>query len=114
MVIGDKFKTGQHGDSDAYVKGLEDYLKSRFDIGEIKYVWGGQQYSAADGLPYIGKHSDNLYILTGFATDGLVYGTLGAMIIADQIAGKKNKYEKINSILTKIIKHLTPNSQKQV
>lgn len=92
IVVGDKFKTGQHGDSAEYVKGLERYIKDRLDISETKFIWGGQHYRSADGLAYIGKHNDKLYFLTGFATDGLVYGTLAAMIVADQIAGKENPW----------------------
>lgn len=95
MVVGDKFKTGQHGDSNEYISRLESYLKQRFEVGEFKYVWGGQQYRPADGLPYIGKQSDKLFILTGFATDGLVYGTLGSMIVSDQILGIENPWAEM-------------------
>ncbi|HEY6161491.1 MAG TPA: FAD-dependent oxidoreductase [Bacteroidia bacterium] len=95
MVIGDKFKTGTIDDNFEYINGLKKYLRDRFETEEISYVWGGQQYRPADALPYIGKHGKRMYILTGFATDGLVYGTLGAMIIADQVLGKKNPFEKI-------------------
>jgi glycine/D-amino acid oxidase-like deaminating enzyme/nitrite reductase/ring-hydroxylating ferredoxin subunit len=103
MVIGDKYKTGQGHDTNDYVKRLENFLRERFDIGEERFVWGGQQYRPADGLPYIGKHSDKLYFLTGFATDGLVYGTMAAMIVSDQILGKKNPWEE-----TYKLKRFTP------
>lgn len=92
MVIGDKFKTGQHGDTLEYIQGLETFLKERFNIGAFKYVWGGQQYRPADGLPYIGKQSDKVYIATGFSTDGLVYGTLASLIISDEILGRSNPF----------------------
>lgn len=95
MVIGDQFKTGQHEDSSAYISGLEQYLNQRLNIAKTTYFWGGQQYRSADGLPYIGKHSDHVYFLTGFASDGLVYGTLAAMIVSDQILGKSNPWEEI-------------------
>jgi glycine/D-amino acid oxidase-like deaminating enzyme/nitrite reductase/ring-hydroxylating ferredoxin subunit len=95
MVIGDKFKTGQHGDSNEYIQSLEKYLKDRLDVSNFKYFWGGQQYRSADGLPYIGKHSDKIYFLTGFATDGLTYGTLAAMIVSDQLSGKTNPWEEM-------------------
>lgn len=98
MVIGDKYKTGQGEDTYEYVKHLETYLESRFDIGAERFIWAGQQYRPADGLPYIGKHSDKLYFLTGFSTDGLVYGTLAAMIASDQILGKKNPWEETYSL----------------
>ncbi|MFL5752791.1 MAG: FAD-dependent oxidoreductase [Bacteroidia bacterium] len=103
MVIGDKYKTGQGEDTADYVKGLEQYLESRFTIGPERFIWAGQQYRSADGLPYIGKHSDKLYFLTGFATDGLIYGTLASMIVSDQIRGKKNPWEE-----TYDLKRFTP------
>jgi glycine/D-amino acid oxidase-like deaminating enzyme/nitrite reductase/ring-hydroxylating ferredoxin subunit len=95
MVIGDKYKTGQGEDTTEYVERLEQFLESRFDIGPERYVWGGQQYRPADHLPYIGKHGDRMYFMTGFSTDGLVYGTLASMIVSDQILGKKNAWEEL-------------------
>jgi glycine/D-amino acid oxidase-like deaminating enzyme/nitrite reductase/ring-hydroxylating ferredoxin subunit len=103
MVIGDKYKTGQGEDTFDYVKRLEAFLESRFDIGTERFIWAGQQYRPADGLPYIGKHSDKLYFLTGFSTDGLVYGTMGAMIVCDQILGKENPWSQ-----TYDLKRFTP------
>jgi len=94
MAIGDKFKTGQHGDSNAYIDDLKNYLKNRVPVSDLEFVWGGQHYRAADGLAYIGKHSDRMYFLTGFATDGLIYGTLAAMIVSDQILEKPNSWEE--------------------
>jgi glycine/D-amino acid oxidase-like deaminating enzyme/nitrite reductase/ring-hydroxylating ferredoxin subunit len=93
MVVGDKYKTGHGEDTGKYIQGLENYLKSHFDIGPITHVWAGQQYRPADNLPYIGKHSDSMYFMTGFASDGLVYGTLASMIVSDMIIGKANKWE---------------------
>lgn len=94
MVIGDMFKTGQAHDTNSYVRGLQDYLQSRVPVGEFQYTWGGQQYRPADGLPYIGKHGKHLYFMTGFATDGLVYGTLAAAIVADEVIGIKNQWKE--------------------
>ncbi len=95
MVIGDKFKTGQHEDSQKYISGLENYLKERVNVSEIAYFWGGQQYRSADSLPYIGNHGERIYFMTGFAADGLVYGTLAAMIVSDQLLGNSNPWEEI-------------------
>lgn len=103
MVIGDKFKTGQADDTAAYVRGLEKYLEQRFEISTERYIWGGQHYRPADGLPYIGKHSDRLYFMTGFSTDGLVYGTMASMIVCDQITGQENAWAK-----TYNLKRFTP------
>lgn len=95
MVIGDKYKTGHEEDTGKYLQGLENYLTSHFNVGPVTHVWAGQQYRPADNLPYIGKHGDSMYFLTGFASDGLVYGTLAAMIVSDMIIGKVNKWKDI-------------------
>jgi glycine/D-amino acid oxidase-like deaminating enzyme/nitrite reductase/ring-hydroxylating ferredoxin subunit len=92
MVIGDKFKTGHPENTFEYVDKLEKYLHERFDVSEITHIWGGQQYKPADGLPYMGRHSDRLYYMTGFSTDGLVYGTLGALIVSDEILNRPNPW----------------------
>lgn len=92
MVVGDKFKTGQHGNSFEHIQGLEQYLTQRLSISAPAFAWAGQQYRPADSLPYIGKADDRVYYLTGFATDGLVYGTLAAMIVTDTITGKQNEW----------------------
>lgn len=95
MVIGEKYKTGHGENIGEYIQRLENYLTTHFNIGPITHVWAGQQYRPADNLPYIGKHGDFMYFLTGFASDGLVYGTLASMIVSDMIIGKVNKWEDI-------------------
>jgi glycine/D-amino acid oxidase-like deaminating enzyme/nitrite reductase/ring-hydroxylating ferredoxin subunit len=98
MVIGDKFKTGQHGDTHKYIQGLKDYLKERVNISDFKYVWGGQHYRSFDGLPYIGRHNEKVYFMTGFATDGLIYGTLAAMMVSDLVLEISNPWEEIYKV----------------
>jgi glycine/D-amino acid oxidase-like deaminating enzyme/nitrite reductase/ring-hydroxylating ferredoxin subunit len=97
MIVGERHKTGQHGDPDAAYQHLEALLQSRFDIEPPAFRWSAQQYHAADGLPYIGTSlgSSNLYLASGFGADGLVYGTLAAMIIADRITGKQNPFSEL-------------------
>jgi glycine/D-amino acid oxidase-like deaminating enzyme/nitrite reductase/ring-hydroxylating ferredoxin subunit len=93
MVIGEKHKTGEH-QGDHYQK-LREYLDTHFDVEIFTHSWSAQQYSSPDGLPYIGRmHGhDNLYMATGFAADGLVWGTLAGTIIADQILGRDNPWQ---------------------
>jgi Rieske Fe-S protein len=95
LCIGEKFKTGQNSDTQSSLQKLEKYLTDHFPVGDIIYRWGGQAYRSADMIPYIGKYHHKLYLMTGFATDGLVYGTLGAMIVSDVILKKENKWAEI-------------------
>lgn len=91
MAIGAKHKTGQAADTTQCYAALENYLRSRFDIGAIEHRWTAQHFRPADGLPFIGHSgSPDVFVATGFATDGLVYGTLAAILIADEINGRKN------------------------
>ena len=94
MMIGDKHKTGQKNDPQASYHKLESVLEARFDIDPVEFRWSAQQYRAADRLPYIGPSigSQRLLLASGFAGDGLTFGTLAAMIIADCIAGRQNPF----------------------
>jgi Rieske Fe-S protein len=56
-----------------------------------------QGYYAADELPYIGSSatSASTYIATGYAADGLTYGTLAASIVVDEILGRSNPFAEL-------------------
>jgi hypothetical protein len=45
-----------------------------------------------DGLPYLGRNQDHQYVATGFAGNGMTFGTLGAMIAVDGILGRENPW----------------------
>lgn len=94
LVIGEEHKTGQHDDAPHYYEKVEEYARAHFDVAEIAYRWSAQGYRSADLLPYIGPTagSDNVYIATGFSTNGLTYGPLAAQIITDEIIGRENRW----------------------
>lgn len=91
VCVGEEHKTGQHDATDSLNR-LEASARKHFGIGEVAFRWSAQNYSAADGLPYIGRDTTGCFIATGFETDGLIYGTLAASLIADQIAGRDNVF----------------------
>lgn len=99
MAIGQPHKVGQASNNQKHIEKLEAFLKDHFDVSEVTHRWGGQHYKPADKLPYIGRKKDgsNIYVATGFSTDGLVYGTLSAMLLRDQITGKSNPYLELYS-----------------
>lgn len=98
IVVGSPHKVG-HGDTNREMRKLESFAAKHFDVIEFTHRWGGQHYKPADELPYIGKKgtSGRTYVATGFATHGLVYGTLAAKIISDQILGRNNEFESLYS-----------------
>lgn len=95
LVIGDKFKTGHKVNTPQENWILNRYLERRFRLKNERYWWAAQSYRSADGIPFIGRGDNGTYYATGFATDGLVYGTLGAMIIADEILGRENPWASL-------------------
>lgn len=100
MVAGNHHKTGQGTNRHARFTELEAFLKKNFSIKDIAYHWSAQHYHAADGIPYIGyvsRFAKHTYMATGFFADGLIYGTLAGIIVADLIVGKNNVLEKTYS-----------------
>ena len=99
MAIGSKHKTGQAEDTQACYGALEDFLRAHFNINTIAHRWTAQHFRPADGLPYIGRvrGQDNVYVASGYATDGLVYGTLAATLLCDEITGKENRCAELYS-----------------
>lgn len=97
LCVGRPHKVGQAKDNEDHIRELIAFAEKHFPVKEIIYKWGGQNYKPADLLPYIGRKTSgsNELIATGFSTDGLVYGTLSAMISIDVITGKKNKWEEL-------------------
>ena len=94
VCVGEEHKTGQQ-DTSISMDRLESAAQANFKVPEAEFRWSAQNYSAADGLPYIGRDATGCFIATGFATDGLTYGTVAASLIADQIAGRDNVFAPI-------------------
>lgn len=91
ICVGEEHKTGQD-DTITCLGRLEAAAQARFNVQEIAFRWSAQNYVPADHLPYIGRDASGCFIATGFQTDGLVYGSLAATLIADEIAGRDNVF----------------------
>lgn len=89
---GEDHKTGQAADPRACHARLEGALAALVPGVEITHRWSGQVIETPDGLPFIGATADHQYSATGFAGNGLTFGTLGAMIITDAILGRSNPW----------------------
>lgn len=95
VVGGEDHRTGEGPDSDAPFEALDAYA-ARLGLSPDTY-WSAQVVESADGLPFIGrpKSDENLYIATGFAGNGMTFGTLSATMIADAILGRDNRYAEL-------------------
>jgi glycine/D-amino acid oxidase-like deaminating enzyme/nitrite reductase/ring-hydroxylating ferredoxin subunit len=99
IVGGEDHKTGHEENTKKRFRQLEAYVRNYFDVEEIKYKWSSQFYETADGLPYIGHYpmhpNENFWVATGFGGNGMIYGTLSAIILRDLIVTGKSDYAKL-------------------
>jgi len=89
---GEDHKTGQEGDTEGCYRRLEDQLRAIVPTAEMTHRWSGQVIETPDGLPYIGQSAEHQYSATGYAGNGLTFGTLAGVIIRDAVLGRANPW----------------------
>lgn len=100
---GEDHKTGQEPDPEGCYVRLERMLRPACPNVEITHRWSGQVIETHDGLPYIGEMAPRQFAATGFAGNGMTFGTLGAMMAADAITGRRNPWAELFDIDRTII-----------
>ncbi len=96
VIFGGKdHKTGQAEDTEACYAALESLVRNLVPGIELTHRWSGQVIETPDGLPYIGRMADHQYAATGFAGNGMTFGTLGGMMAADAILGIRNPWTEL-------------------
>ena len=89
---GEDHKTGQVTDTDECYERLERKLVSIVPQVSPTHRWSGQVIETPDGLPYIGRMADHQLAATGFAGNGLTFGTVAAMLMSDAISSRTNPW----------------------
>ncbi|PRY13800.1 glycine/D-amino acid oxidase-like deaminating enzyme [Pontibacter ummariensis] len=94
LVLDASHKIGHVEQTEKSFKRVEEYLRAHFEVDEIAFTWAAQNYKPADGLPYIGTSftEENVYMATGFAADGLTWGTLASIMIGDALFGRESPW----------------------
>lgn len=97
LLGGGAHRTGKKGGS--YGE-LEAFARKYYPSAKIKYRWATQDCMTLDGVPYIGQYSKStpqLFTATGFNKWGMTSSMVSAMILADAVQGKDNKYASVFS-----------------
>ena len=95
---GEDHKTGQDADPEVRFDRLEAWIRGLVpELGAVAFRWSGQVLEPMDGLAFVGRSpgEDNVYIVTGDSGQGMTHATLGATIVADQIAGRENPWSEL-------------------
>lgn len=101
MVGGQDHKTAHHTDEAENFRDLETFVRDRCPVGTKLFEWSSQFYESQDYLPFIGKYPNasrkNEFLATGFGGNGMIFGTLSALVLGDLIQGKANEFETLLS-----------------
>lgn len=71
---------------------------------EVDHHWSGQVIETPDGLPYLGETASQQFAATGFAGNGMTFGTLGAMMAVDAFQKRKNPWAELFHVRRKKIR----------
>lgn len=97
LIGGGDHRTGKQGGG---WRELRDFAKTNYPAFTEKYCWAAQDCVPLDNIPYIGNYSKNtpgLYVATGFNKWGMTSSMVAAMILSDEIRGRKNQYAEVFS-----------------
>jgi glycine/D-amino acid oxidase-like deaminating enzyme/nitrite reductase/ring-hydroxylating ferredoxin subunit len=94
---GKDHKTGQQADTEIPYRELEAKLLDILPEAKIDHRWSGQVIETNDGLPYIGETAERQFVATGFAGNGMTFGTLSAMMACDAVLGRDNAWQDLFS-----------------
>lgn len=100
LIVGGKdHHTGRCADTDLCFEQLEDYLRRRYEVNEVVYRWSAEFYYPVDGLPLIGRSplAQHIHVSTGYASEGLTFGTLGATLVCEEIL---QEFRTLHSVLS--------------
>ena len=97
IIGGEDHRTGEETHTEVHYENLVEYTRLRFPGGPVTYRWSGQIIESVDGLPFIGPNSgsSHVFVATGYAGNGITFGTLAGMMFADYVAGRTTPYAEL-------------------
>lgn len=99
IVGGEDFKSGFETEQEAEFEELEKWTRERLpQAKEVVAKWSGLLMRSNDGLALLGQDTTdrkNVFVVSGDSGNGITTGTIGAILISDQIIGRKNDWEEL-------------------
>jgi glycine/D-amino acid oxidase-like deaminating enzyme/nitrite reductase/ring-hydroxylating ferredoxin subunit len=91
-------KTGQTSDTETRYSTLSKTFLKACPSAAIDHRWSGQVITTNDGLPLIGETAPRQFAATGYAGNGMTFGTLGAMMATDAALRHRNPWSELFDI----------------
>lgn len=98
ILGGEDHKTGQDNQPEACYQRLTTLLNSILPDAGVDTRWMGQVIEPVDGLPYIGELADKQFIATGYAGNGMTFGTIAGLMAADAVLQRPNPYKELFAV----------------
>ena len=95
ILGGEDHKTGQQPDTRSAFAHLERRMLKLVPDAAIDHRWSGQVIETPDGLPFIGELVPHQFGATGFAGNGMTFGTLAGMMARDAVLKRKNPWTEL-------------------
>jgi glycine/D-amino acid oxidase-like deaminating enzyme/nitrite reductase/ring-hydroxylating ferredoxin subunit len=95
---GEDHKTGQTADPEACFQRLESTLAGLIPSARPDSRWSGQVIETNDGLPFIGESAERQFVATGFAGNGMTFGTLAGIMARDWVMKWDNPWQSLFAI----------------
>ena len=118
LVGGNSHKIGLDKPTSKHYLSLQEFGRRWWDVGDFPERWSAHDYVSVDKVPFVGRFtraSDHTYVATGFGKWGMTNGVAAAMMISDQIQGRRNKWapffdaKRVN--LSQVKESITENAQ---
>ena len=97
LIGGGGHRTGKEGGN---WNEIREFANSHYSGIREKYAWATQDCMSLDGIPYIGRYSNNtedMYVAAGFNKWGMTSSMAAAQILCDMIRDKENEFEAVFS-----------------
>jgi glycine/D-amino acid oxidase-like deaminating enzyme/nitrite reductase/ring-hydroxylating ferredoxin subunit len=88
-------KTGTVDDTEQCYRRVQDTLLRLFPSAQVERRWSGQVIETSDGLPFIGQTAERQFIATGYAGNGLTFGSLGGVMAHDFVLQRENPWRDL-------------------
>lgn len=95
---GKDHKTGQDDDTALRFEELSAMLKNIIPEAQPDRQWSGQVIETNDGLPYMGELADRQFVATGYAGNGMTFGTIAGVMARDAVLKRENPWQHLFSV----------------
>lgn len=92
---GQDHKTGQVAETNECYVALERTMKEFIPSIDVTHRWSGQVIETADGLPFMGETAPRQFAATGYAGNGITFGTVAAMMARNAALGRPNPWDEL-------------------